>query len=437
MPVISTGMALGLGLAGSIGGSIAGAVGASSAAGAQSSAAKSAAQLQAQEAQNALQFQEQVYNNNLGVMNPWLSAGRSALVNLSNLLGLPMSGDITNPTPVNVGQAPAAAALSTGGGASQIIGALRKLGINLPSGSVPLSTLSNPGSALPVAPNPQPGGSPQLPFAPPGNNPLLNPNPNPILNNRAQPGVVGRQIGGGDALPVPPAGIGPNGQPIIPRAGAISPNPAAAGNTGVPLSSLVNPSLGTFGSLMQGFNTPFVAPTAVTEANDPGYAFRLAQGEQALENSAAARGGLLSGGTAKGLEDYAQNYASNEYGNVYGRALGEYQQKYNIFQQNQANQFNRLASLAGIGQTTAGQLSSAGQNASGNVTNLLLGSGGQIGQDILAGGAANASGYAGVANALSSGLGGGLTSLSQLLMLQNLLHPGSGATPVPGTAGGG
>lgn len=170
------------------------------------------------------------------------------------------------------------------------------------------------------------------------------------------------------------------------------------------------------GGGLPGFTEQFHAPTGVTEQNDPGYQFRLSQGLQALQNSAAARGGLLSGGTAKDLENYAQNYASNEYGNVYGRALGEYQQRFNIFQTNQANQFNRLASVAGAGQIAAGQLNAAGQGAAGNVSNILLGSAGQIGGALQNAGAARASGYAGISNALSGGLG----DIGQLLLLQKL-----------------
>ena len=61
---------------------------------------------------------------------------------------------------------------------------------------------------------------------------------------------------------------------------------------------------------------------------DPGYQFRLQQGQQALENSAAASGMLRTGGTMKGLMDYNQAAASQEYDKSYGRALGEYQMGY-------------------------------------------------------------------------------------------------------------
>lgn len=180
----------------------------------------------------------------------------------------------------------------------------------------------------------------------------------------------------------------------------------------------------------QPWTQQFQAPTNVTEQNDPGYQFRLQQGNQALQNSAAARGNLLTGGTAKAIQQYGQDYASNEYGNVYNRALGEYQQNYSIFQQNQANQFNRLAAVAGVGQTAAGQLGSLGQSAAGNVGNILLGSAGQIGNTLMNQGAATASGYAGVTNAL----GGTLSNLSQLYQLKNLLG-GSGGSVSPSYSG--
>jgi hypothetical protein len=157
---------------------------------------------------------------------------------------------------------------------------------------------------------------------------------------------------------------------------------------------------------MQQWQFQFAPPTDVTEQNDPGFQFRLQQGQQALENSAAARGGLLSGGTAKALERYAQDYSSNEYQNVFNRSLTDYQQAYNQFQQAQANQFNRLAAISGVGQTAAQQLNSAGAAAAGNVGNILLGSGQQIGQDLQNAGAARASGYVGAANSYSNILGG-------------------------------
>lgn len=192
------------------------------------------------------------------------------------------------------------------------------------------------------------------------------------------------------------------------------------------LASLVNPNLGAFGSLNQGWDQTFQAPTNVTEQNDPGYQFRLQQGQQALERSAAAKGNLLTGGTAKDLTDYAQGAASNEYQNVYNRALEGYQTNYNTFANNQANQYNRLASMAGLGQTTAQNLGSLGQSAAGNVSNISLTAGNQIGQNINNAGAARASGYVGSANALGQGLSGIGNGLSSYLMLSQLMGGGGG-----------
>jgi len=50
---------------------------------------------------------------------------------------------------------------------------------------------------------------------------------------------------------------------------------------------------------------------------DPGYAFRLSEGMKQLGHQAAGRGGLVSGQTLKGLQDYDQDAASQEYNNAF------------------------------------------------------------------------------------------------------------------------
>jgi hypothetical protein len=107
---------------------------------------------------------------------------------------------------------------------------------------------------------------------------------------------------------------------------------------------------------------------------DPGYQFRMAEGAKALERSAAARGGLNSGGTLKALARYGQDFASNEYGNAYNR-----------FNADRDRRFGRLSSLAGIGQTANTQVAQAGQNYANNVSQNQIGVGnaaaaGQIAQ---------------------------------------------------------
>lgn len=184
---------------------------------------------------------------------------------------------------------------------------------------------------------------------------------------------------------------------------------------------------------------PFQAPTGVTEQNDPGYQFRLQQGQQALERSAAAKGTLLTGGTLRDVQDYAQGLASNEYQNVYNRALtgwqtnyqqnlGDYQTQYNsslndwttnynkalqgyqtaynVFEQNQAKQFNRIADLMGAGQTAAGNLGQQGLGYAGLGANTAMGFGGSLANLYTGAGAAQAAGAVGSANAWQGALSG-------------------------------
>jgi hypothetical protein len=116
---------------------------------------------------------------------------------------------------------------------------------------------------------------------------------------------------------------------------------------------------------------------------DPGYAFRLSEGQKALDRQAAARGGLISGGALKAAQRYGQDMGSQEYMNAFNR----YQTERNA-------QLNPLQSLAGVGQTTSQQLGQFGAANAANVGNYLTG-----------GAAANAAGQVGAANAFTGGLG--------------------------------
>lgn len=138
-----------------------------------------------------------------------------------------------------------------------------------------------------------------------------------------------------------------------------------------------------FGSLMRSFGaSDFEA--------DPGYAFRQSEGQKAIERGAAARGGLLSGSAMKGIQRFGQDLASQEYGNAYNR-----------FQSNQANQFNRLASISGIGQTANNALQQAGSQFANAMTGISANNAANQGNAMMAASNARASGYAGIGNALS------------------------------------
>jgi hypothetical protein len=138
---------------------------------------------------------------------------------------------------------------------------------------------------------------------------------------------------------------------------------------------------------------------------DPGYAFRLSEGMKALDRTAAARGGLLSGAALKGAQRFGQDLGSQEYQNAFNR-----------YQTERAAQLQPLQSLAGVGQTAAGTLTSAA---------------GQMGQNYVTGygnmGQARASGYVGGSNALNSALGTGLNYYQNQQYINRLPIPGSGS----------
>ena len=116
---------------------------------------------------------------------------------------------------------------------------------------------------------------------------------------------------------------------------------------------------------------------------DPGYGFRLREGEKALERMQSARGNLLSGGAIKAGQRYGQDLASQEYMNAFNRAQAQL-----------GTRLGALGSLYGAGQAATQQVAGQAGQYGENVGNLLM-----------AGGAARASGYAGAANALNQALG--------------------------------
>ena len=109
--------------------------------------------------------------------------------------------------------------------------------------------------------------------------------------------------------------------------------------------------------------------------NDAGYQFRLQQGQDALENSRAAMGGLFSGATGKALSEYGQGFASNEFQNAYNRYTNDQNIAYNRYNNDQSNLFNRLSGLAGTGQTANQQVQGAGMNYANQVGGNLIGMG--------------------------------------------------------------
>lgn len=156
------------------------------------------------------------------------------------------------------------------------------------------------------------------------------------------------------------------------------------------LSTLAsNPQFSTYGQNFQ-------APTLEQAEQTPGYQFQLQTGANAIDANAAATGNLMSGNTGKSLEDYGQGLASTDYGNLYNQALQTYMTNYNVWNNDTNNQFNRDATVAGMGQNAAGQEGQLGQQAAGTMANVDLTGGAQQAQQINNAAAARASGYLGV-----------------------------------------
>lgn len=141
---------------------------------------------------------------------------------------------------------------------------------------------------------------------------------------------------------------------------------------------------------------------------DPGYQFRLREGLRALDQSAAARGGLLSGAQLRGVTRFGQELGSQEFTNAFNR-----------YQAERAARLNPLQSLAGMGQTTAATL---GQQA------------GQYGQNLAQNAATmgniRASGYVNTANALTGALGQGLNYYQNQQMMNRFFPQQEASVPV-------
>jgi hypothetical protein len=176
-----------------------------------------------------------------------------------------------------------------------------------------------------------------------------------------------------------------------PGGGSSSSTPGSGGNTSGVIPGTTNygasaDDMNAAGSQYQNAFTQTFKPSDLTM--DPSYQWRLQQGEKALQASAAAKGSLMTGQGLADINNYAQNSASQEYGNAFNR-----------FQVNQTNSWNRLASLAGVGQQSADTVGAAGTQTGSNIAGTTM-SGVAASNNYLTGGAAaSAAGMQGAANA--------------------------------------
>jgi hypothetical protein len=146
--------------------------------------------------------------------------------------------------------------------------------------------------------------------------------------------------------------------------------------------------IGQGGDLVRGF-------TMGDYQTDPGYAFRLAEGQKALDRSASMRGGLISGGALKAAQRYGQDMASQEYSNAYNR-----------FRDTQGLQRNALAGVVGFAPTAAGSMTSAGQSYASSAGPQMYQQGANTGNALIAGQRGRESMYGDIGSSLGRYLGG-------------------------------
>ena len=152
---------------------------------------------------------------------------------------------------------------------------------------------------------------------------------------------------------------------------------------------------------------------------DPGYAFRLSEGQKAQDRQAAARGGLISGGALKAATRYGQDMGSQEYQNAFAR-----------YQQNRANQLQPLGNLMASGQSAASNQGAAAGSYGANAGNLITGQGNAIAGGINAAGQAGAAGQLGAANTFANALNTGASAYQNQTNFNNWLNQNRQTGPI-------
>lgn len=137
---------------------------------------------------------------------------------------------------------------------------------------------------------------------------------------------------------------------------------------------------------------------------DPGYQFRLAEGEKAINRAAAARGQWTNPATVRELTRYGSDLASQEYGNAFNR-----------FRSQQGDRFNRLAALSGTGQAATTTTANLGANMASDVGRMGMQGANLASQYNLAG-----------TNAMIGGLTGGISSAIDQYNVNRMMRPPGG-----------
>jgi hypothetical protein len=155
-----------------------------------------------------------------------------------------------------------------------------------------------------------------------------------------------------------------------------------------------------------GFAASFNPSTYI---DTPGYQFQLQQGQNAINSSAAATGGVLNGGTLKALDQYTTGLANTTYGQAYSQYL-----------QNSQQQYNQLYGVASLGENATASTGQAGANAANATGNYLT----QAGN-------AEAAGTVGAASGINQGINNGLLYSALQSSQSGYAQPTTTGVPYP------
>jgi hypothetical protein len=114
--------------------------------------------------------------------------------------------------------------------------------------------------------------------------------------------------------------------------------------------------------------TPMVRNLAELQAT-PGYQFQLQQGQKQLDQSAAARGGLLSGAQMQAAQQYGQKQAATGFQAAWERAQNAYMNAFNTYNAGQTAQRAGALQQSGI----LGDITKQGYTASQGPVSIAAG----------------------------------------------------------------
>ena len=123
-------------------------------------------------------------------------------------------------------------------------------------------------------------------------------------------------------------------------------------------------------------------PEKLTE--DPGYQFRLSEGERMINRQQAAGSGTHSGATLARMAKYGQDLASQEFGAARDRAV----QDWGIEEGRKSDAFTRLFNMSNVGLGATGSITSNAVAATGAIASQRSAGANALGQGAI--GAANA-----------------------------------------------